>query len=158
MKKLMIFGGIIVLLFGALAIVTNMSQANLVEGNPYGKNKLHPETIKLLNDPLYGNLILPTELEQELAQRDDLFVYFFQSTCPACKETTPVLVPVAEQLDIDLKKYNLLEFNQGWADYQIEFTPTLVYFHQGEEVDRITGMYSAEEFTAWFEKHIKRNK
>lgn len=153
MKKLLIFGGIIILLFGALALVTNMSQAQLVEGNPYGKNKLHPETIKLLKDPLYDNIILPEELEEELAQKEDLFVYFFQSTCPACKETTPVLVPVAEELGIDLKKYNLLEFTQGWDDYQIEFTPTVVYFHQGKEIDRVTGFHTAEEFTAWFKQH-----
>lgn len=154
MKKLVIYGGIIILLFAALGIVTYMSQAQLVEGNPYGKSKLHPDTIKLLDNPLYGNLILPAELEQELGQRDELFVYFFQSNCPACMETTPILVPVADQLGIDLKKYNLLEFNQGWADYQIEFTPTVVYYQQGEEVDRITGIHTAEEFIDWFETHL----
>lgn len=156
MKKLFIFGGIIILLFGALAVVTNMSQAQLVEGNPYGKNKLHPDTIKILDDPLYDNIILPEELKTELTQKDDLFVYFFQSNCPACKETTPILVPVAEELGIDLKKYNLLEFTQGWDDYQIEYTPTVVYYHQGQEIDRVTGLHTAEEFTAWFEKYSQK--
>lgn len=156
MKKLIIFGLIIVVLFGALAILTNTSQKELAEGNPYGKNKLHPETLKLLDNPLYDNQILPAELEERLANQEDVFVYFFQSNCPACMETTPVLVPLAEELGVDLKKYNLLEFTVGWDDYQIEFTPTVVYYHQGEEVDRVTGIFTEEEFTSWFGEQLQK--
>ena len=35
-----------------------------------------------------------------------------------CKEATPILTPMAEELGIDLVQYNLLEFKQGWNDYQ----------------------------------------
>ena len=54
-----------------------------------------------------------------------------------CKEATPILTPLAEELGIDLVQYNLLEFEQGWDDYDIEGTPTIVQFKDGKEVARI---------------------
>ncbi|MFP3340137.1 thioredoxin family protein, partial [Micrococcus sp. SIMBA_131] len=58
-----------------------------------------------------------------------------------------------EDMDIDLKKYNVLEFEQGWNDYQIESTPTLVRFKDGKEVDRIVGTQTEETFKHWIEQN-----
>ncbi|PFG02748.1 thioredoxin family protein [Bacillus sp. es.036] len=153
MKKAIIFLGIIIVLFGALAFVTNLSNSEKAEGNPYGKDSLDPATIDQLDDPLYQNQILPDELEKKLSNEDDAFVYFYSPTCIHCKNTSPILVPLAEDMDIDLKKYNVLEFEQGWNDYQIESTPTLVRFKDGKEVDRIVGTQTEETFKQWIEQN-----
>ncbi|WP_243291900.1 thioredoxin family protein [Bacillus sp. FJAT-47783] len=148
MKKILLFGGIIVLLFGLLAFITNYQNEQKlagVENNPYNKNDLDPATIELLEDPNYQNIILPEELEEKVKNKEDMIVYFFSSTCIHCKNTTPVLMPIAEELNMDIKQYNLLEFEQGWDQYNINSTPTLVQFKDGKEVNRVEG-YQEEAF------------
>ncbi|BAB05661.1 thioredoxin family protein [Halalkalibacterium halodurans] len=154
MKKLAIFGSIIVLLFVAIAVVTNLSQKQQVEGNPFGKETLDPTTIELLDDPNYQNVILPDELEDILAGEGEATVYFYASDCPYCKEATPRLVPIAEDLGIDLVQYNVKEFQQGWNDYNIESTPTIIHFENGEEVARLVGSHSDEGFTLFLEENV----
>ncbi|MDO6658329.1 co-chaperone YbbN [Anaerobacillus sp. 1_MG-2023] len=153
MKKAIIFLGIVIVIFGALAFVTNYSNSEKTEGNPYGKSSLNPATIEQLDDPLYQNQILPDELDEALSNEEDAFVYFYSPTCIHCKNTSPVLVPLAEDMEIDLKKYNVLEFEQGWNDYRIESTPTLVRFKDGKEVDRIVGTQTEDTFKQWIEKN-----
>ncbi|MDV2683340.1 thioredoxin family protein [Alkalihalophilus lindianensis] len=154
MKKIIIFGGIIVLIFGLLALVTTMKQSEQAAGNQFGKERIHPETAKLVDDPNYQNVILPEELDETIANGGEATVYFYSSTCPYCKEATPRLVSLAEELDVDLVQYNLLEFDDGWNQYNIDSTPTVVHYENGEEVERIEGSTSNEEFTAFFEKHV----
>lgn len=137
MKKLLIYLSVIVLLFVVLFVLnrTSTSTADNAD-NVYGikSSKLHPETREQLDDPNYQNIILPDQLKTELSKKGDLFVYFFSSACPHCKLTTPVLMPIAKELQVDLKQFNLLEFPEGWQEYNIEFTPTLVYYKDGKEI------------------------
>lgn len=150
MKKVLIFLGIIIVLFGSLAFLTNRQNSEKVsEDNPYGKTSLHPETIALLDDENYQNIILPNVLDQELKDQGDKTVYFFQSTCQYCKVATPILSPLAEELGVDLVQYNLLEFEQGWDDYAIEGTPTIVQFKDGKEVARISDLREETEYKQW---------
>ncbi|MEL3971843.1 thioredoxin family protein [Rossellomorea oryzaecorticis] len=155
MKKIIIFLAVVVGLFAAIAIVTNMQNSQKAEGNKFKKDKLHPATVELMDDPNYQNVILPEELDKKLENKEDVTVYFYSSTCPHCKETTPVLAPLAEEMGVDMVQYNVLEFEQGWTDYQIEATPTLVHFKNGEEVDRIVGSQPEEEFRSFFERNVK---
>ena len=56
---------------------------------------------------------------------------------------------MAEELGIDLVQYNLLEFEQGWDDYNIESTPTIVQFKDGKEVARIVGLQEEDVYRRW---------
>ncbi|MCH1627635.1 thioredoxin family protein [Ferdinandcohnia quinoae] len=150
MKKLIIFTVLIVALFAALAIITTVSNKQKAEGNPYGKDELEPATIKQLDDPNYQNQILPDELEKKLEAGESLTVYFYDPTCPHCKETTPVIVPMTNGMGIDLKKFNLLEFRDGWNEYGIESTPTLIHFKNGKEEKRLVGSNEKSVFEEWF--------
>ncbi|WP_243387517.1 thioredoxin family protein [Bacillus kexueae] len=156
MKKILIFGSIVLLLFGLLAFVTNyQNQQKLasIENNPYGKTELDPETINLLDDPNYQNIILPEELDKQIENEEDMIVYFFSSTCVYCKQATPILMPIADDLGVEIQQYNLLEFEQGWNDYNINATPTLVKFENGKEVERVEGLqeeaFYQELLTEW---------
>lgn len=155
MKKVLIFGGILVTLFVALYFTNSYSNQIRSEGNPYGKPKLHQSTIAQLDDPLYDNQILPDQLQDKLANEEDVFVYFYSPECGFCKQATPILVPLTEELGINLYKYNLLEFQQGWQDYKIESTPTIVQFKKGKEEIRIVGLHDREEYKEIFEKQMK---
>ncbi|CAM3782402.1 thioredoxin family protein [Mesobacillus thioparans] len=153
MKKLIIFLVIIIGLFAALFFVNKAQNEEKSEGNPYGKNTLHPETVKQLDDPNYQNIILPDELDKKLEAGEDVTVYFFSPTCPHCVRTTPVVAPLAKDMDVDLVQYNLLEFEQGWNDYGIESTPTIVQYKDGKEVNRIVGYQEEASFKDWFNEN-----
>ncbi|MEH7381491.1 thioredoxin family protein [Bacillus sp. JJ1533] len=159
MKKIIIFTAIIVVLFGALAYVSTTQNKQKAEGNPYGKDKLDPATLAQLDDPNYGNQILPDELETKLKNGESMTVYFYSPTCSHCQNTTPVIVPMVDEMGLDLKKYNLLEFEEGWKDYGIEYTPTLIHFENGEEVSRLVGYHEDHnEFKTWFESAMASSK
>ncbi len=155
MKKIIIFLVAIVGLFAAIAIITNVQNNQKSEGNMFKKDNLKPATVELLNDPNYQNVILPEELEEKLKNKEDVTVYFYKSDCIHCKRTTPTLAPLAEDMGVDMVQYNLLEFEQGWDQYGIEATPTLVHYEGGKEVARIVGEQSEEEFKAFFEENVK---
>ncbi|MDX8362120.1 MULTISPECIES: thioredoxin family protein [Bacillaceae] len=155
MKKVIIFTLIVLGLFAALVFVTKYQQQQEAAGNPFNKTSLHPETVNQLDDPNYQNVILPNELDDKLANNEPATIYFYQSTCPACKETSPIIVPMAEEMGIDLKLYNLLEFNEGWDEYNIESTPTIVQYQDGKEVSRLNGAVGAEKFESWFKEWAK---
>jgi thiol-disulfide isomerase/thioredoxin len=156
MKKIIIFSAIIIALFVGMAVLTNMqNKAKIGENNPYKTNDLQQATIDQLDDPNYQNIILPEELEQKLDNNEDVTVYFFASDCPHCKVTTPVLMPLADEMGIDVVQYNLLEFQNGWNQYAIEGTPTLVRYEDGKEVARIDGSREEAVFRQWFEENVK---
>ncbi len=150
MKKVVIFVAAIVLIFAGIAYLTNKQQSEKTSGgnNPYGKEDLKPATIDQLDDPLYQNIITPEELDEKLKKEEAVTVYYFSPECSHCAKTTPILMPVAEDLDKDIYQYNVLEFEQGWNE--IDATPTLIHYKNGKETSRITGEHSAEEFKQWF--------
>lgn len=143
-----IYAAVVIALFGLIYLV-NDSNRNELYDKPV--SKLNPATRELLNDPNYQNIILPGELDKLVQSGEPAFVYFFASTCGFCRETTPILKPMAEEMNIDLPQFNLAEFQEYYRKYNIDFTPTLSYFESGEEVARIVGGigpagYSAEEY------------
>lgn len=155
-----IYIGIIVILFGTIFALSNLEKDNVLYGMPV--SELNPATRAQLNDPNYQNIILPADLDKKVADKEDFFLYMFSSSCGFCRMTTPELVPLAKELNIDLPQFNLLEFNTYQRKFNIEFTPTLLYFKDGVEVDRIEGGlktlgapegYTLVDFRAFFDKH-----
>jgi thioredoxin 1 len=163
-KKMLIFLGLIIGLFGVLYFV-NQASLKAQDDNAYGvpASKLNTMTRKQLDDPNYQNIILPAQLADRLNAKTSTMVYFFSPTCTHCVATSPHLVPLAKALGMDMKMYNVLEFEQGWSDYKLQVTPTLVYYKEGKEVERIEGGFfmngdkptdeSYEKFKAFLNKY-----
>ncbi|KAB2337082.1 thioredoxin family protein [Cytobacillus depressus] len=157
MKKVVIFLAVIVVLFGAVGFLTKMQNEEKVsEDNKYKKDTLHPETIAQLDDPNYQNLILPEELDKKLKNKEDVTVYFYSPTCSHCQKTTPVVAPLAKDINVDLVQFNLLEFDKGWDKYLITQTPTIVQYKNGKEVNRITGEQDEAVFKQWFSENSQK--
>ena len=156
-NKMIIIISAIVVLFGALYFVNDYKNKQAIENageNPYGDKKLDQATIDQLDDPLYNNQIMPDELEEKIESGEETTVYFYSPTCIHCQNTTPVLVPIVEDLGVDMVKLNLLEFPQEWENWHIESTPTLVHYENSEEVARIIGERSEEEFEAFLNEYV----
>jgi|SRR5690625_3507504 len=155
-NKMFIIIGAVIVLFVLLFFVTNYKNDQALENteNPYDKDTLKQETIDLLDDPLYQNVIVPDELDEKLAAGETMTVYYFSPTCTYCQQTTPVVVPLTEELGIDMVKMNLLEYDK-MDYYDIEGTPTIIHYENGEETGRIVGYHEEEEFRAFFDEHVQ---
>lgn len=160
MKKIIIFLVIVICLFLAISLVTKKQNEEKAEEKTeeyplYHKDTLHSETIGQLDDPNYQNIILPEDLDKKLKNKEDVTVYFFSPTCPHCVKATPVVMSVAEDLGIHIYEFNLLEFDDGWDDYNVEKTPTIIQYKKGKESARITGNNDREVFEQWFNENSK---
>ncbi|MDF2608185.1 MAG: thioredoxin [Bacillales bacterium] len=151
MKKIVIFAVILVALFGAIAFVTMQSNKDASEGNPYGKETLHPETIKSLKDPNYQNVITPEQLEEKNAAGEPVTVYVFSPLCKYCKEATPGLMSASKAVGTEIKMMNVLEYEDMFNKLGIEGTPTLLQFKGGKEVARVKGNVGEEGFKQFLE-------
>lgn len=155
MKKLLIFGGVIVAAFVLIIVLTNLSNQEKLANNPYDTEDLSQSTIDLIDDENYQNIILPDELQEKLDNKDSVTVYFFSPECSFCKEMTPVLMPLADQEDVEIVQYNLLEYPQGGADFNIQSTPTLIHFNEGVEEMRATGAIPEADILRFFDEVVK---
>ena len=144
MKKLGIIGAVVIVLFIAVILLTNLSNKDKLANNPYDTDNLRQSTIDLLDDENYQNIILPDALEEKIASGEPVVAYMFSPECPHCKKMTPSLMPIADEVGVQIDQLNILEYEQGWDDYNVEATPTLIYFNEGKEVDRIVGDYSSD--------------
>lgn len=158
-KRMIVILGAIIVLFIALVLVVNHKNSEKIEksNNPYGKETLRQETIDQLDDPLYQNQIIPSNLDKKLEKKEDMLVYFYSSTCEHCKRVSPVLVPLAEKMNVDMKKVNLWEFYQEayWDKYFIKGTPTLVQYKDGVEEDRLVGEHTKKEYENFINEYKK---
>ncbi|MDN8589867.1 thiol reductase thioredoxin [Chryseobacterium mucoviscidosis] len=162
---ILIFLGVFIVMIAVLVLVNQQSKKQMDSvQNAYGiaASKLNPATRELLDDPNYQQIILPDDLKARINNKDSFFVYFFASDCSHCRATTPQLMPLVDSEGIELPQFNLREFDSGWTDYNIEYTPTLVYYQDGVEKDRMVGGlqesgsdngYTLDDYKQFFEKY-----
>ena len=150
MKKLIIIGAVVILLFVGIIVLTNMSNSDKLKDNPYGTEDLEQSTIDLLDDENYQNIILPEDLKKKIESREEVFAYLFSPLCGYCKQFTPKLMPIAEKEGIHIDQLNVLEYESEWTTYKLKATPTLIYFKDGKEVTRIVGDHSKAEIREFF--------
>ena len=150
MKKLLVIAGVIIIIFALIVVLSKQSDKATMKDNPYGKDNLDQATKKLIGNKNYNNIILPDELEEKIASGDDVTAYFFSPICGYCLEMTPILMPIAKELDEEVFQYNTLEFNAEAEPYAITGTPALVHFKDGEEVGRMEGLQPEENIRLFF--------
>ncbi len=154
-KKITIIIAVIAVLFIALFFVLNhKNNKALEEDNPYGTKDLNQATIDQLGDPLYENQILPDDLLEQINSGESTTAFFYSPTCVYCQQTTPYLVPLAEEMNVDMVKLNLLEFGEEAVPFAIESTPTLVYYEDGKEIARLEGQHKEADYEAFFNQYV----
>lgn len=147
MKKMLIFAAILIVLFGAIAFV---NRAETTQG--ISDNELSAEEQKK-QESYYTNKTSSDELGKQLDAKGEETVYFYQTSCTHCMKVSPIVVPLAKELGVDMKVLNLETDQNGWDAFHIEGTPTIVRYKEGKEVSRIVGEQSKDEFKKWFESN-----
>lgn len=103
----------------------------------------------------YQNKIKTNDLQNDILKQNEKFIYFYQTNCYYCKKTSPIVIPMTKKLNINMEILNLEEEPNGWNQFKIEGTPTIIHYKDGKEIDRIEGEYKEEEFKKWFNKNKK---
>lgn len=137
----------IVVLFAAIIVLTNVSNQSKLEiaKKFYGDKELKQETIDQVDDKNYQNIMLPDKLEEKIKAGEPVNAYFFSPICIHCQAFTPVLMPIAEELGVDIAQLNVYEYDDLTDKYNIEATPTFIRFEDGKEVNRFVGALKEED-------------
>lgn len=149
-NKMLIIIGVVVVLLIALYFVDDLKN----DTDEADKESSGEEN----DEDLYDNQTNPDDLREKIDEGDPVTVYFYSPECTHCQRTTPVLVPLTEEKDIDMKKLNIQKYEEQWDEYDIEGTPTVAHFDDGKEVARITGEQSEEDFSVFFDEYVLDNE
>lgn len=150
MKKMLIFGGIIIALFVAIFAVTQMEEKNATS------QKIdNPTESKTNGSDYYTNKISLPDLQKNLKEKKEETVYFYQTSCVHCQKLSPVVVPMAKDLNVDMKVMDIEKLDAPWDEYKIQGTPTIIHFKDGKEVSRISGEQPKDKLKEWLEQTKK---
>ena len=92
--------------------------------------------------------------EKVLNAETPVLVDFYSDTCVPCK----MLSPVISQLESELAgKLHIYKVNVGYEQelvdkYEVQASPTLIFFRDGEEVSRLRGMTQKPAIITEYEK------
>ncbi|MCK4781910.1 thioredoxin [Candidatus Parcubacteria bacterium] len=90
------------------------------------------------------SIILTDEnFEEEVLKSDQLvLVDFFAEWCVPCKPMALIVDQIAENYKAQIKvgKFNIDEGPRTASQYQIEVIPTLLFFKNGQVIDRTRGI------------------
>lgn len=147
MKKLLIIGGAIVAIFILIVVLSNKSDEAKLIDNPYGTDKLAKPTIALIGNEHYNNIVLPETLAEKINAGESVTAYYFHPECQYCMQMTPVMMPIAKEMGVNVLQYNMLEFPHP---PEITSWPMLVHYEDGQEVGRMGGAQPEENIRAFF--------
>jgi thioredoxin-like negative regulator of GroEL len=97
------------------------------------------------------------DFEAEVLQVDGqpVFVDFWSETCGHCLALNPHYDQAADENDeIKFTKVSFQQAKDLFKDYGVRATPTLVLFHEGEEIARTVGAKRAEELHDWLAEQL----
>ncbi|MGZ0879992.1 thioredoxin family protein [Priestia megaterium] len=129
MSKKFLFSSVVILIIGLLLIINTQ----------YKEKK-----------DLYSDQTSLAQLEKDIEQNKDIFVYYYQVNCTHCQKVSPYLIPLGQKQDVKFEILNLEKYTEGWRKFRILETPTLVHYKNGVEINRIKGEHSEEEYKIFF--------
>ena len=95
--------------------------------------------------------------EQEVLKSElPVIVDFYSDSCIPCKQLSPILGDIEDEYEDKLKVFKVnVNFDEELAEqYEVLASPTLVFFKDGKEVDRIRGLVKKQELSEHVEKML----
>ena len=74
--------------------------------------------------------------------------------CGPCRTLTPIIEKVSEEKNVKLLKINADESGDLATSLGVRGIPTVIFFKDGQEVDRVVGLKQATAYNEIIEKHL----
>ena len=97
--------------------------------------------------------ITDSRFDQLLAQGKPMVVDFWATWCGPCRMVAPIISELAEKYDgkLVVGKCDVEESEELAAQFGIRNIPTILFFKNGEVVDKIVGAAGKQKFEEKFE-------
>ena len=99
--------------------------------------------------------IEPGQIIDEVLKNEGLVVVdFFATWCAPCQMLAPVLIKKEKKYgdEVEFYKVNIDESEDAAIRYGVSSVPTLIFFKNGEEIDRQVGFADEDELSNWIEE------
>lgn len=99
--------------------------------------------------------IEPGQIIDEVLKNEGLVVVdFFATWCAPCQMLAPVLIELDKKYgdEVEFYKVNIDESEDAAIRYGVSSVPTLIFFKDGEEIDRQVGFADEDELSDWIEE------
>ena len=99
--------------------------------------------------------IEPGQIIDEVLKNEGLVVVDFFATWSApCQMLAPVIVELEKKYgdEVEFYKVNIDESEDAAIRYGVSSVPTLIFFKNGEEIDRQVGFADEDELSNWIEE------
>lgn len=99
--------------------------------------------------------IEPGQIIDEVLKNEGLVVVdFFATWCAPCQILAPVLIELEKKYgdEVEFYKVNIDESEDAAIRYGVSSVPTLIFFKNGEEIDRQVGFADEDELSNWIEE------
>jgi len=93
------------------------------------------------------------EFEEQLSPGLTM-VDFHASWCGPCRTLAPIIERVSEERNVKLLKINADESGELTTSFGVRGIPTVIFFKDGQEVDRVVGLKQATAYNEIIEKHL----
>ena len=86
-----------------------------------------------------------------------ILVDFWAPWCQPCLQFAPILSQVAAEFATPMRflKLDTEQFQKPSATFGIRSIPTLILFHQGREIERLSGALPKQQFIQWLQKSVE---
>ena len=109
---------------------------------------IYSATPVTLNDQTFYHYIEKNDLP--------VIVDYWASWCGPCQQMAPVYNQIAQQSpELLFAKVDTEQAKSISADAGIRSIPTLIFFHQGKEINRVSGGLSGSQIKTWIMQNIQ---
>ncbi|MGE7868007.1 thioredoxin family protein [Bacillus paramycoides] len=114
---------------------------------------------KSLEKPSYNNISLQ-KYQMKIQSNDDFMMYVYKTTCGVCQEMKPSINEAIKEEKVNLIAMNADEKEnidrKFFEEQKLEKSPTLLYYKNGKEVERLEGFHSKKELKEFMDRHQKK--
>ncbi|OQR53365.1 thioredoxin family protein [Bacillus sp. CDB3] len=114
---------------------------------------------KNLKRPNYTNISLQ-QYKSKIQSNEDFMIYVYKTTCGVCQEMKPSINEVITEGKINLIAMNADEEGNidrsFFEEQKLQKSPTLLYYQNGKEVERLEGFHSKKELKEFVIHHQKK--